>query len=142
MGCAMRLSLFDKIFVQGDTLGMASFHFVTDDEAFISYESVACTDWRLGDGNALPSKRKFAAASFDADTRTFRGVLSWAPTSFCGDERWEYEMVFAPDYSGIVGGQIHHFTPGLTDWWSPEQAHAFVDQATPSANGRVLRYTR
>eukprot|EP00928_Gymnodinium_smaydae_P023692 TRINITY_DN1944_c2_g1_i1.p1 TRINITY_DN1944_c2_g1~~TRINITY_DN1944_c2_g1_i1.p1 ORF type:complete len:269 (-),score=29.30 TRINITY_DN1944_c2_g1_i1:93-899(-) len=113
---ARRLSLHDKVFVQSDSPGMASFHFVTDREAFISYESDICSAWKLDDGSSLPPRKYFEDAHFDPKSRTFRGNIIWAPTSFCGDSRWEYEMGFDDSMSEIVTGRVLHYTPGATDW--------------------------
>jgi len=115
------LALFDKVFVQGDNLGMASYHFLSHQEAFISYEHEVCADWSLDDGSPLPCRKEFDAVSYDAETRTFRGTVSWAPSSFCGDVKWEHEMVFDETHSEIVSGQVYHYTPGVTDRSSPEQ---------------------
>ena len=40
------------------------------------------------------------------DTQTFRGTINWAPRSWRGDQRWEYEMVFSADYESIVGAGL------------------------------------
>ena len=34
-------------------------------------------------------------ASYDERTRTFRGVINWAPNTFGGDSKWTYKMVFS-----------------------------------------------
>lgn len=139
--CALRLSIFEKVFVQSDAFGMASFHFITDSEAFICYESDKCSLWRCDDDRSLPHRKPFEHVSYDPTTRTFRAVVSWAPTSFCGDERWEYEMTFDRSFSSIVGGQVYHFTPGLTDRTSPEQVHRFAAEASITVPS-ILRYRR
>eukprot|EP00928_Gymnodinium_smaydae_P086190 TRINITY_DN7007_c0_g1_i6.p1 TRINITY_DN7007_c0_g1~~TRINITY_DN7007_c0_g1_i6.p1 ORF type:complete len:275 (-),score=42.33 TRINITY_DN7007_c0_g1_i6:118-942(-) len=115
-GAARKLSLHNKTFLQHDSLGLASFHFLTEKEAYISYESSTCSTWCLDDGSNLPARKYFQDTSFDVNTNTFRGVIDWAPTSFCGDSRWEYEMVFDPSLTEIIDGRILHFTPGATDW--------------------------
>merc|ERR1711972_897447 len=108
-------TIFGSTFVQGTRYagsleGVASYHFDAEDDCYISYSN-ALADWRHDDGSALPAKKPFLNASYDAGTRTFRGTILWAPTL---DEcaRWEYEMVFAGDFSRIVSGTYRSFAPG------------------------------
>merc|ERR1711879_1092219 len=96
---ALMSNIAGKVFVCSGILGRASYHFHSclfgnDVFAFISYESDRCSQWRLDDGNPLPLRKKFEDASYDPETRCFRGTINWAPTSFCGDQQWEYEMKF------------------------------------------------
>jgi hypothetical protein len=91
-------------YVQDMTVGLASYHFEGDQEAYISY--AANPGWTLSDGSAPPKKKAFDDTSFDEETRTFKGTINWAPVSFDGDVKWEYEMIFAEDYQSIVAGQV------------------------------------
>jgi len=138
---ATSMNLRMKAFVQGDTLGLASYHFIDHQTAYISHESEACASWTLDNGMPLPPRKDFTDVSFHAETRTFRGVVSWAPTTFCGDERWEYEMVFDEFFSCLVGGEVHHFTPGVTDRGPREQVLSYVAPFLES-NGAALVYRR
>merc|ERR1712060_346939 len=51
------------------------------------------------------------------------------------------EMVFDDMLSKIVGGQLHHWSPGVTDKEAPEQVYQYRDSpdSTPPA-GAVLLY--
>lgn len=115
------LNIYDKVFVQSSTVGFVSYHFASESDAYISYESDRCNAWYLDDGAELPQRKSFDRASYDPEARTFRGTVSWAPTSFCGDQLWEYEMVFDETFSSIVGGQVRHFTPHVSDKDAREQ---------------------
>merc|ERR1711871_1058331 len=46
---ARRFNVSGKVFVQFDTLGLASYHFKDARTAFISYESEKCACWLLDD---------------------------------------------------------------------------------------------
>merc|ERR1712085_48041 len=137
---AAKLCLHQKIFVQDSSLGVASVHFLASDAAFVCYESSQCSDWRLDDGSQMPARKSCDCVAYDWATRTFTGQLSWMPTSFCGDQVWEYEMVFDETFSDVVGGQIHHYTPGLTDRGSSGQVHVFGPEA--DAGVSVVCYKR
>eukprot|EP00747_Dinoflagellata_sp_TGD_P210304 gnl/TRDRNA2_/TRDRNA2_83595_c0_seq1.p1 gnl/TRDRNA2_/TRDRNA2_83595_c0~~gnl/TRDRNA2_/TRDRNA2_83595_c0_seq1.p1 ORF type:complete len:397 (-),score=57.65 gnl/TRDRNA2_/TRDRNA2_83595_c0_seq1:49-1218(-) len=97
-------TMYGSIFVQRGGKGVASYHFDAEDDCYISYAR-APPDWRLDDGSEVPAKKLFSDARYDADSRTFRGVIHWDP-SFGGDSRWEYEIVFAEDFSGVIGGGV------------------------------------
>merc|ERR1719473_1524231 len=91
----------------------ASYHFVSPFEAYISYESDACADFDvLDDGTRVPARQAFEGTSYDASTRTFRGTVNWAPTSWNGWQLWDFEMVFSEDLSRIAGGKVKTFAPG------------------------------
>jgi len=131
---ARTLALRGKVFVQQQTPGLASLHFVSASEAFVSYESKRCSAWQLDDGSPLPPRKVFAEVSYDPEERRFRGLLSWEPTSFCGDQRWEYDLIFDKGFLRIVDGRIHHYTPGLSDRGSPGQFLLIGEKHDPSAN--------
>ncbi|CAE8648955.1 unnamed protein product [Polarella glacialis] len=99
-------SLFGLVFVQTPGLGCASYHFDAENDCYVSYASAPET-WKLDDGSMPPAKKPFTDASWDPQTRTFRGVIEWAPgQKFDGQSRWEYEIVFAEDFFGIIGGSV------------------------------------
>lgn len=106
-------SLYGCVFVQGGTLGFASYHFDAPDDCYLSYES-APSAWRLEDGSAPPAKKPWTEISYDPDTLTFRGVVEWSP-AFAGMDRWDYKIIFAEDFAGVVGGEvIMRFLDGTT----------------------------
>ena len=105
-----------NIFCQGLTIGLASYHFVSDNAAadtedvssnrtagelaaYISYEHEQVAMWPpLDNGTPVPSRVWFANTSFDASTSTFRGTIDWAGThhtSWQGDRSWRYVLTAA-----------------------------------------------
>ena len=103
LGCA---------FMQGGCLGLASYHFPVDagiEGAYISYEA-APASWLLDNGQPPPRRKAFVNATFDEDSRTFRGSIDWSESTFGGDVRWEYTMIFGDDYSHIVGGSVERYS--------------------------------
>lgn len=97
-------NLYGCVFVQGGGLGVASYHFDAPDNCYISYAS-APASWKLDDGSRPAEKKHWVDHSYDEATRTFRGIIEWSP-AFSGMDRWEYEIVFAEDFAGVVGGQV------------------------------------
>jgi len=101
-----------KVFVQLNRIGLESLHFGTGSEAFVSYESEVCSGWRLDDGRQLPQHKRLEGACYNTDARVFRGSLNWAPTSFGGFQRWDYELVFDERLTFIVDGRVCLFSAG------------------------------
>lgn len=97
-------SLYGSIFIQGGMLGLASYHFDAPDDCYISYEN-APPSWTLADGSPAPAKKSWTECSYDPESYTFRGVITWDP-AFGGMNRWDYEIVFSEDLAGVVGGQV------------------------------------
>mmetsp|Transcript_67050 Transcript_67050/g.196086 ORF Transcript_67050/g.196086 Transcript_67050/m.196086 type:complete len:421 (-) Transcript_67050:27-1289(-) len=95
---------FGLVFVQQGGLGIASYHFDTAHDCYISYAD-SPNSWRLDDGSRPPAKVPWTQIQYDADALTFHGVIEWAPT-FDGAQQWDYEIRFSEDFSAIVGGQV------------------------------------
>ena len=118
-------TIFGQCFVQGGSLGVASYHFEECNEAscenaYISY-AAAPEEWRLdaegerGERARPPARKHFEDPSYDYSTRTFRGTIVWTPpATFHGDSKWTYEMIFAEDFGSIVGGQVTVATSSVT----------------------------
>lgn len=87
-----------------DTVGIASYHFVSESDCFISYEQ-APPFWKCTDGSSPPAKKPFTNTSFDATTRTFRGEVQWDPPMVPNSPVWKYEIVFSEDFSTIASGK-------------------------------------
>eukprot|EP00971_Amphidinium_carterae_P030682 603860-Amphidinium_carterae.1 len=58
---------------------------------------------RSPQGSRPPERKWFTCPMYDEESRTFRGTISWAPTSWSGAAWWEYEMVFSEDLSRSLG---------------------------------------
>ena len=58
----------------------------------------------MDDGTAPPEKKRFENTQFIPDERTFKGTIDWDEVHFGGALRWEYTMVFSPDYENIESG--------------------------------------
>lgn len=108
-------SPWGNVFVQFHTVGLASYHFISpdgenEDGAYISYESVRCSDWPpLDDGSPVPSRVPFTNRSYDPETRTFRGTISWFETygtCWQGNALWLYEIVFDSEFLCIISGGV------------------------------------
>lgn len=97
-------TIFDSIYVQGGTKGIASYHF-SEEESYISY-AAAPPIWRLDDGSSPPEKKPFEETSYDPHIRIFKGVINWTPVSFHGDSKWVYEIKFSEDFMEIEGGEV------------------------------------
>ncbi len=100
------------VFMQAGVIGLASYHFPSDTGiagAYISYES-APPSWLLDNGSPPPTRKAFTLPKFDQETRTFRATIDWSESSFGGSVRWDYTMVFAEDYSHIIGGSVQCFS--------------------------------
>jgi hypothetical protein len=98
--------LVGLVFVQGGEVGLASYHFDSEDDTYINYASF---DIEMDDGQRVPEKKSFVDTDFALDNRTFRGIIDWTEpegTTVSGAERWVYEMVFDDGYTVIDGGSV------------------------------------
>jgi hypothetical protein len=106
-------SIFGCIFVQFQTLGLASYHFESEEVCYINYaaapDAAAPDAWVLGNGSMPPPKKEFLDPEYNHTMRRFRGVVDWTPTTFNGDQRWEYEMFFDADLSTVISGKVRRF---------------------------------
>jgi hypothetical protein len=107
-------TLFGNTFCQARMVGLASYHFVSKDECYISYEHTTTAVWgTLDSGVALPSRVPFRNVTFDAEERIFRGSICWWDdfgTTWHGMKQWEYEMHFDEKFYTILSGQVHSIT--------------------------------
>ena len=65
----------------------------------------------MDDGVSYPPNQKFFEDwEYDADTRTFKGDITWSPITFAGNNRWEYTAVFDAEFTKIESGtmECHH----------------------------------
>ena len=61
-------------------------------------------DWKLETGEKLPDKIVFTNASYDADTRSFKGDINFNPPSNTKVTKWECVMIFSADFTHIESG--------------------------------------
>ena len=106
------LNPFGSIYVQGGTIGLASYHFDEDlTQCYISYVR-AHNSWRLLDNSRPPNKKFFDGATYNDETRTFYGIINWGNNPFRTQEnitRWEYNFTFSEDFSHIASGTCKMF---------------------------------
>ena len=96
--------IWGKIYVQGGTEGLASYHFGRC-ENYISYSNALCSCWRDDAGNKFPLTKPFEQIKVDSVKRIFEAVVSWTPTSVSGGTaQWKYKMKFNTDYKEIIDG--------------------------------------
>ena len=101
--------ILGAVYVQGShteyDLGLASYHFESETDCYISYASPHCMMWpSLDNGERPPVKKPFVNVTIDENGRTFRGDIVWHPTSWRHDKLWVYEMHFSEDYNSIESG--------------------------------------
>ncbi|KAG7342110.1 hypothetical protein IV203_007202 [Nitzschia inconspicua] len=102
--------LWGNVFCQALTVGLASYHFNEDGTAYISYDHERTSVWpNLDNGEPIPPTISFLNTCFDEESRTFRGTIDWEGThgsTWTSSRRWRYEIIFAKDYSMIIGGDV------------------------------------
>ena len=97
-------------YVQGLTIGLASYHFESIENSYISYESPLCQNWPDLDNGSRPAERKyFNNPEYDTLTRKFTGNINWSPTSWRNDVLWKYTMIFSEDFIEIESGCLQGF---------------------------------
>ena len=102
-------TIFGSVYLQGGSVGQASYHFDAPDDVYISYEN-APARWTLDDGSPPPKQKQFVDPHYDEATRTFTGTIHWSDSPFNGDSRWDYTMVFSDDFSLICSGSLRTFS--------------------------------
>jgi hypothetical protein len=114
----------DNIYVQSPSLsgpvideymllevGKGSYHFVSEDNVYISWETTDLSGIKLDNGQSLPSKKLFTETAFDYENRIFTGKIDFTLEggTYGGAASWDYQMIFSEDYASIIGGQIYRF---------------------------------
>ena len=101
--------LASTVWVQGLTVGLASYHFETS-ACYISYEGEEALSFpALDDGSRPPPRKPFVDVTLDEDALTFEGTIDWSPTTWGGDRRWVYSMAFSSDLLTVMRGQVRAF---------------------------------
>lgn len=113
--CYNKESLYGNIFCQGFKVGLASYHFESADNIYISYQHAATSRWPpLDNGMPVPSRVHFC--NIYVDGFTFRGSICWLDdygTSWQRQDRWDYEMVFDEEFTCIVSGTVTSWSNGV-----------------------------
>ena len=103
-------TIFGSVYVQSFTLGLASYHFDSEGDCYISYSSPKCSIWpTLDDGSRPPVKKPFENMNFDLESRTFKADIIWAPNSWQGEKKWKYQMEFSENFDTICGGFVQRY---------------------------------
>ena len=53
-----------------------------------------------------PSEKYFDNQKNDENTRTFPGTINWSNSTFHGDAKWNYTMIFSADFKKIESGTV------------------------------------
>lgn len=100
------LKVVGSVYVQAKTVGLASYHFDSKTDCYISYSNPLCSQWpSLDSGERPPHKKPFVNIFIDEEKHIFCGEIDWSPTTWGGNALWSYEMHFSEDYDSIISGQ-------------------------------------
>jgi hypothetical protein len=103
-------NIWGNTFCQALKIGLASYHFVSKEDVYISYEHPLTSQWPpLDNGSPIPSRAYFREVSWDEHQRLFRGKIKWMDdcgTTWQGFEEWVYEMTFDSKFTFIVSGRV------------------------------------
>ena len=103
-----RDGLWGNVFCQAMKVGLASYHFVSPTESYLSYEHPTSSAWpSLDNGSPIPSRVYFRNVSFN--NYIFKAQILWNEdfqTSWSGMSRWDYTIVFDPNFMVIRGGKV------------------------------------
>mmetsp|Transcript_31291 Transcript_31291/g.72977 ORF Transcript_31291/g.72977 Transcript_31291/m.72977 type:complete len:562 (-) Transcript_31291:199-1884(-) len=141
-------SLAGKVFVQDGQLGRQSIHFLTDMEAYVSFEHDSdSSPYCFDDGSPLPLRIPFDSTCFSASSRTFRGCVRFRSTSqFQQAVRWECECIFDDDFKEIVGGTVCHIaadgSANRIDEFGPSEDTTGMRNEQSMDDTVILRYRR
>lgn len=112
-------TLWGNVFFQGYKIGYASYHFISRDNVYISYENPSCAKWpSLDDGSDVPKQVPFRSIQWDEGTHTFRGTIEWLAlygSTWMDSATWQYEIKFDKDFIGIVSGTVHSISSSGTN---------------------------
>ena len=91
------------VWIQFNQEGFASYHLGTNGKNYIKYELV---DWKLDNGDSVPTKKHFINDHLDYKEKKFTGTIDWSSNTFDGDVKWVFEMNFREDWGTIVSGSV------------------------------------
>jgi len=110
-------TMLQSCFIQSNLMGLASYHFVAENDCYIHYGDVARAMFpKLDNGAPIPRKIQFRDISIEG--QVFRGTIAWlldCGTTWHGCERWRYEMQFSSDFVTITGGHVLSKLQGRND---------------------------
>lgn len=116
-------------------LGVGSFHFIDEEDIYISYDSdYSRNHWTVWNNNA-PVKKPFVDIVYQKETRRFKGTILWDEDRFLEQCKWwTYDFVFSEDFLQIESGKcemvadsgrIMHGSKFVTEN-QPEQAQLYL----------------
>lgn len=86
--------------VPGREVGQGSYHFVSEDEAYLNYETMPkMEDPELG-GRRHPKRCDMKGVRYDPERRKLHGTIDFTAT---GNSIWTYDIVFDDRFVGITG---------------------------------------
>ena len=103
-------SFMNNIYTQSGSseslIGKASYHFVSEDNVYVNWESFGTGGVRFDNGQLVFTKT-FTETTFDYESRTFYGTIDFSDpegTTLSGASSYVYQMVFSEDYTTISSG--------------------------------------
>lgn len=103
-------SLWGNVFCKRLYTGSASYHFLSPEQAYVSYEHASCSDLPpLDDDTPLPTRVMFSHMVWDEEERKLTARVEWEEqfgTSWNDNVRWKLEMWFDSEFMVILKGGI------------------------------------
>jgi hypothetical protein len=103
-------TLWGNVFCKRLYTGSASYHFLSPDHSYVSYEHASCSDLPpLDDETPLPTRVMFSHMNFDPEERKLTARVEWEEqfgTSWNDNVRWKLEMWFDSEFMVILKGGI------------------------------------
>lgn len=111
-------TIWGNTFCQAFTVGLASYHFVSPDNIYISYEHPSIAQWPpLDNGMPIPSRVPFRNAVVEVNeangTTMFRGQICWYEdfgTTWHDHVQWDYQFVVDSAQYCILQGRVRCVT--------------------------------
>jgi hypothetical protein len=111
-------SLWGNTFCQAFTVGLASYHFISEEEgAYISYEHPSTGQWpNLDNGMPIPPRVPFHGIRVEG--HTFYGTIQWQhdyATTWQRMASWEYEIHFDSEFACVLSGRVKSFSSDTSE---------------------------
>ena len=103
-------TIWGNVFCKKLRLGSASYHFISPDQSYISYEHPCCRELPpLDDETPLPTRVYMRNIDFEESSRTLKATIEWERDfgiSWNDNIRWKLDMQFDSEYLVILKGGI------------------------------------